>query len=71
MDSFLRKRLKTPVQTGFLQKIKADILSFPPFTPPVVSKDIQRNETIVKSAAHLHVQWHAPDCVIAPVSYAK
>lgn len=39
----------------FSQKIETDVLSFSPFPPPVVSKDVQRNGTIVKSKSHLHV----------------
>lgn len=54
-ESQLKKRLVAPVQSEFLQKTKTDILSFPLFPPPVVSKDVQRNGTIVKSESHLHV----------------
>lgn len=53
--SQVKKRLIAPVRSEFLQKTKTDILSFPPFPPPVVSKDVQRNGTIVKSESHLHV----------------
>lgn len=54
-ESLLKKRLTASVQSDFLQKIKTNILSFPLFPPPVVSKVVQRNGTIVKSESHLHV----------------
>lgn len=43
------------MQSGSLQRTQTDILSFLPCPPPVLSKDVQGNGTIVKSASHLHV----------------
>lgn len=53
-ESQLQNTLKAPVQSKCLQKNKTGIRIFPCFPPPVVSKDVQRNGTIVKSESHLH-----------------